>query len=288
MNYISFKINEEIKVKKFLEKNDFSKRAITDIVKAGYIIDDINTSNNQALKAGDILKIPIEDENLDYDPIKGKLDIVYEDCHILVVDKAANLTVNSKGQESLANHLAYYFKENNIKSKIRLVNRLDMNTSGLLMVAKNPYSFAYYQRQIEDNNFFKYYLAVVEGNVKIDKTLKTNLAYNEDRKRYEVGDEGKLAISHFKTIDYDQKNNISYIKADIKTGKTHQIRSQLSYLSHPIIGDKLYGSNIEIDRFLLHCSEIKFQRFIDRKLIDLKSKPPFSQYLVWKTFPYIL
>lgn len=273
MNYISFKINEDIKVKKFLEKNGFSKRAITDIVKVGYIIDDINTSNNQDLKAGDILKIPIEDENLDYDPIKGKLDIVYEDCHILVVDKAANLTVNSKGQESLANHLAYYFKENNIKSKIRLVNRLDMNTSGLLMVAKNPYAFAYYQKQIEDNNFFKYYLAVVEGNVKIDKTLKTKLAYNENMKRYDVGSEGRLAISHFKTIDYDQKNNISYIRADIKTGKTHQIRSQLSYLGHPIFGDKLYGSNIEMDRFLLHCYEIKFKRFIDRKLIDLNSKP---------------
>ena len=273
MNYISFKINEDIKVKKFLEKNGFSKRAITDIVKVGYIIDDINTSNNQDLKAGDILKIPIEDENLDYDPIKGKLDIVYEDCHILVVDKAANLTVNSKGQESLANHLSYYFQENNIKSKIRLVNRLDMNTSGLLMVAKNPYAFAYYQKQIEDNNFFKYYLAVVEGNVKIDKTLKTKLAYNENMKRYDVGSEGKLAISHFKTIDYDQKNNISYIRADIKTGKTHQIRSQLSYLGHPIIGDKLYGSNIEMDRFLLHCYEIKFKRFIDRKLIDLNSKP---------------
>ena len=273
MNYISFKINEDIKVKKFLEKNGFSKRAITDIVKVGYIIDDINTSNNQDLKAGDILKIPIEDENLDYDPIKGKLDIVYEDCHILVVDKAANLTVNSKGQESLANHLAYYFQDNNIKSKIRLVNRLDMNTSGLLMVAKNPYAFAYYQKQIEDNIFFKYYLAVVEGNVKIDKTIKTKLSYNENMKRYDVGSEGKLAISHFKTIDYDQKNNVSYIRADIRTGKTHQIRSQLSYLGHPIIGDKLYGSNIEMDRFLLHCYEIKFKRFIDRKLIDLNSKP---------------
>lgn len=273
MNYISFKINKDIKVKKFLEKNDFSKRAISDILKTGYIVDGIATSKNQDLKTGDILKIPIEDEDLDYDPIKADLDIVYEDCHIIVVDKASNLTVNSKGQESLANHLAYYFKENNIKSKIRLVNRLDMNTSGLLMVAKNPYSFAYYQRQIEDNNFFKYYLAVVDGNVKIDKTLKTNLAYNENMKRYDVANEGKLAISHFKTIDYDQKNNISYIKADIKTGKTHQIRSQLSYLDHPIIGDKLYGSNIEMDRFLLHCYEIKFKRFIDRKSIDLKSKP---------------
>lgn len=271
MNYISFKINEDIKVKKFLEKNGFSKRAITDILKAGYIIDDINTSNNQNLKAGDLLKIPIEDESLDYDPIKGKLDIVYEDCHILVVDKAANLTVNSKGQESLANHLAYYFQDNNVKSKIRLVNRLDMNTSGLLMVAKNPYAFAYYQKQIEDNNFFKFYLAVVEGNVKIDKTLKTKLAYNENMKRYDVASEGRLAISHFKTIDYDQKNNISYIRADIKTGKTHQIRSQLSYLGHPIIGDKLYGSKININRFLLHCYEIKFVRFIDYKNIDLVS-----------------
>lgn len=117
MNYISFKINKDIKVKKFLEKNDFSKRAISDILKTGYIVDGIATSKNQDLKTGDILKIPIEDEDLDYDPIKADLDIVYEDCHIIVVDKASNLTVNSKGQESLANHLAYYFKENNINQK---------------------------------------------------------------------------------------------------------------------------------------------------------------------------
>ena len=288
MNYISFKINKDIKVKKFLEKNAFSKRAITDIVKTGYIIDDINTSNNQDLKRGDILKIPIEDENLDYEPIKAKLNIVYDDFHILVVDKPANLTVNSKGQESLANHIAYYFRENDIKSKVRLINRLDMNTSGLLLVAKNPYAFAYYQKQIENNDFYKCYMAVVNGNVNINRTLKTKLTYNEDRKRYEVGEDGKLAISQFETIEYDQKNNISYIKVDIKTGKTHQIRSQLSYLRHPIIGDMLYGSNIEMDRFLLHCYEIKFKRFIDRKFIDIKSKPSFSQYLIWKTFPYIL
>lgn len=278
MNYISFEIRENIKVKRFLDKNGFSKRAITDILSEGYEINGIKTSKNQELKTGDVLSIIINDENLDYDPIKGDLKIVYEDEHILVVDKDYNLTVNSKGQISLANYISYYFKKNNIKSKIRLINRLDMNTSGLLMIAKNPYAFAYYQNQIEKNQFSKYYIAVVEGDFNINEKIQTQISYNDQRKRYEVSNVGKKAVTYFKTLSYDENNNISIIEADIRTGKTHQIRSQLSYLNHPIIGDKLYGSNINIDRFLLHCYKIKFCKFMDGKEICLSSDYNFDQY----------
>ena len=279
MKYISFEIGKDIKVKKFLEKNDFSKRAINYILKDGYLIDGIRTSKNQYLKSGDILNIPIIDENIDYEPIKGKIEIAYEDEHILVVEKDYNITVNSKGQESLANHIAYYFKKEDLKAKVRLVNRLDMNTSGLLMIAKNPYAFAYYQSQIENNKFSKNYLAVVKGKVNIDKLLETRLAYDKENKRYMVSDQGKLAISEFKTLNYDEAYDVTYINVDIKSGKTHQIRSQLSYLGHPIIGDKLYGSNVDIERFLLHCYKIKFYRFIDNKTVELVSNNNFDKFL---------
>lgn len=279
MNSINFKINEKITTKKFLLENNFSKRAIKEIFENGYFVNDDKVNKNFDLNINDSLIIPIAYENIDYDKVKGELEIVYEDQNILVVNKAYNLTVNSKGQISLANYLAYYFSENNIKSKVRLVNRLDMNTSGLLMVAKNPYSMAYYQNQIERILFKKNYLAVVEGKLDIDEIIKLNLAYNEDQKRYEVSKDGKTAITYFKTLTYDPSKDITYIIADIKTGKTHQIRASLSNLGYPIIGDKLYGSKIKLDRFLLHAYKIEFIRFLDGKKIILESDPNFEKFL---------
>lgn len=279
MNSINFRINEKITTKKFLLENNFSKRAIKDIIENGYFVNDYKVNKNFNLNIDDSLIIPIEDEKIDYDKAKGELEIIYEDHHILVVNKSYNLTVNSKGQISLANYLAYYFSENNIKAKVRLVNRLDMNTSGLLMVAKNPYSMAYYQNQIEKNLFKKNYLAVVEGKLDIDKLIKLNLVYNEEEKRYEVSKDGKTAITYFKTISYDSLKNITYVNADIKTGKTHQIRASLSNLGYPIIGDKLYGSKIKLDRFLLHAYKIEFIRFLDREKIILESDPNFGKFL---------
>lgn len=279
MKSINFKINEKITTKKFLLENNFSKKAIKDIFENGYFVNDDKVNKNLNLNIDDSLIIPIEDEKIDYDKAKGELEIIYEDHHILVVNKSYNLTVNSKGQISLANYLAYYFSENNIKAKVRLVNRLDMNTSGLLMVAKNPYSMAYYQNQIEKNLFKKNYLAVVEGKLDIDKLIKLNLAYNEEEKRYEVSKDGKTAITYFKTLNYDPSKDITYIIADIKTGKTHQIRASLSNLGYPIIGDKLYGSNSKLDRFLLHAYKIEFIRFLDGKKIILESDPNFEKFL---------
>lgn len=279
MKSINLKINEKINTKKFLLENNFSKRAIKDIFENGYFINDDKVNKNFNLNIDDSLIIPIEDEKIDYDKVKGELEIIYEDHHILVVNKAYNLTVNSKGQISLANYLAYYFSENNIKAKVRLVNRLDMNTSGLLMVAKNPYSMAYYQNQIEKNLFKKNYLAVIEGKLDIDKLIKLNLTYNEEEKRYEVSRDGKTAITYFKTLNYAPSKDITYIIADIKTGKTHQIRASLSNLGYPIIGDKLYGSKIKLDRFLLHAYKIEFIRFLDGKKIILESDPNFEKFL---------
>lgn len=279
MNSINFRINEKITTKKFLLENNFSKRSIKDIFENGYFVNDDKVNKNFNLNIDDSLIIPIEDEKIDYDKAKSELEIIYEDHHILVVNKSYNLTVNSKGQISLANYLAYYFSEKNIKAKVRLVNRLDMNTSGLLMVAKNPYSMAYYQNQIEKNLFKKNYLAVVEGKLDIDKLIKLNLTYNEEEKRYEVSRYGKTAITYFKTLNYDLSKDITYIIADIKTGKTHQIRASLSNLGYPIIGDKLYGSKIKLDRFLLHAYKIEFIRFLDGKKIILESDPDFEKFL---------
>lgn len=282
MKYIKFINLKKISLKNFLKEKSISIRAYQELVKSGILVNDDLVFKNISLKEGDIIKIRIEEENLDYEPIQGNLKIVYEDDNLLVINKPSGLTVNSKNQVSLANYLAYYFKENNIKAKIRLVSRLDMNTSGLMMVAKNKYAQAYYQKQIEENKIRKKYLAYVKGKLNIDKLYKIKLAYDEESKSYRKNNEGKEAITYFKTLEIGEK--YSLIECDIKTGKTHQIRSSLENLGFPIIGDKLYGSKYELERFLLHSYYLEFTEFLRQESIILEDFPDFKPFLMklWK------
>lgn len=286
MNYIKFVNLNKISLKKFLKEKSISMRAYKDLMKDGIFVNDNLVYRNIDIKKNDIVKIMIAEEDYDYKPIKGLLDIVYEDDNLLVINKDYGITVNSNNQVSLANHLAYYFKESGIKAKIRLVNRLDMNTSGLIMIAKNKYAQAYYQKQIEENLITKKYLAYVEGDYSIDKLYKINLAYDKDKKFYFNNEDGKLAITYFKTLEI--RNGYSIIECDIKTGKTHQIRASLSELGHPIIGDRLYGSKYELDRFLLHSYYLSFKEFISGESIILERYPNFKPFLEksWKYFSW--
>lgn len=278
MNYIKFVNNlEKITLKKFLKENYISKRACQDLIRDGIIVNDKAVNKNVSLGKGDFVKILVDEEDYDYEPIEGILDIVYENDNILVINKNYGLTVNSSNQVSLANNIAFYFKKKNIKAKIRLINRLDMNTSGLMMVAKNKYAQAYYQKQIEENKIIKKYLAYVEGDFKIDRLCKLNLSYNEDKKFYYVDKQGKEAITYFKTLESNDK--YSLIVCDIKTGKTHQIRASLCKLGHPIVGDRLYGSKYDLERFLLHSYFLSFEEFLTQESIILEDYPNFKPFL---------
>ncbi|WP_311486260.1 RluA family pseudouridine synthase [uncultured Anaerococcus sp.] len=278
MKYIKFKNSKKISLKKFLKEKSISMRAYQELIKGGIFVNDEPTFKNIALKEGDTIKIFIEDENLDYKPIEGDLKIVYEDDNLLVVNKPSGLTVNSNNQVSLANYLAYYFKENNIKAKIRLISRLDMNTSGLMMVAKNKYAQAYYQKQLEENKITKKYLAYIKGELNIDKLYKISLAYDESSKSYRENNDGKEAITYFKSIEVGGKYSV--IECDIKTGKTHQIRASLSNLEFPIIGDLLYGSEYQFERFLLHSYYLQFIEFLSQESIILEDFPDFKPFLM--------
>lgn len=277
MNYIIFENKGKNTVKTLLKKKHISNRSIKDLLDEGLLVNDRKVKRSINLNKGDRIKIKIPDESLDYEPIKGSLDIRYEAKNLLVVNKPSNLTVNSKGQESLANHLAFYFKKNDIRSKVRLINRLDMDTSGLMMVAKNKFSQAYYQKLIEENKIKKKYLAYVGGRLDINKLFKIKLSYDKENFLYRKDKSGKEALTHFKTVF--SKKSYSLIECDIKTGKTHQIRASLKSLGHPILGDKLYGSDIGLSRFLLHSYYLSFDEFLSEESIIIKDLPDFEPFL---------
>lgn len=284
MNNIEI-INKNSKtLKTLLKSHGFSKRSISELMKNGIKVNNDIVFRSIEIFKGDRISIDVDDEQLDHKPIKGDLKILYEDNNILIISKSSGLTINSAHDINLANIVAYYFKLNNINSKIRFINRLDMNTSGIMMIAKNKYAQAYYQNEIENNKIIKKYLAYVPGNVIIDKKISLILSYDEENKNYKVSDNGRKSITIFKTIERNEKYSI--IECDIKTGKTHQIRASLSYLGYPIIGDKLYGSEIDLNRFLLHSYYLSFTKFLSEESIFIKDVPNFQTLIqdLWKDY----
>ena len=140
----------------------------------------------------DEIWIAMAKEKIDYEPIAMDLHILYEDDDLLIVDKPAGVTVNSKDQVSLANGIAYYFKDRGIKRKIRFLNRLDRDTTGCIVIAKSGLAQSIYQQQMDDNTFEKWYMAIVEGLVESDSdSLTLPMTKSVDGIHYEVNSKGK-------------------------------------------------------------------------------------------------
>ena len=276
MRYIKYEVVEKTTVRKFLLGKGYSKRSVEDILSEGFLLNNKLSKKSKNLKPADKLSVVIKDENVDYEPVKGNFKIIYEDRDTLVISKDPNITVNSKGQISLANNIAYYFKSNNINSKVRFVNRLDMDTSGLILIAKNKYAHAFYQKQIENNEMVKKYIAVIDPNANLDMLYEERFSYDDKSKSYVVSKDGKTAKTIFKSLKSLDDRTI--VECQILTGKTHQIRASLSSLGYPIFGDILYGSDKNFDRFLLHSYKLSFRNFKDEENIKLVDYPNFISF----------
>lgn len=149
----------------------------------------------------DEIWIAMAKEKIDYEPIEMDLHILYEDDDLLIVDKPAGVTVNSKDQVSLANGVAYYFKENGIKRKVRFLNRLDRDTTGCIVIAKSGLAQSLYQQQMDDNTFEKWYMAAVEGIVEADEdSLVLPMDRSTDGIHYEVNPKGKETRTDFSVL----------------------------------------------------------------------------------------
>ena len=153
------------------------------------------------ISEGDEIWIAMAKEKIDHEPIEMDLHILYEDDDLLIVDKPAGVTVNSKDQVSLANGVAYYFKENGIKRKVRFLNRLDRDTTGCIVIAKSGLAQSLYQQQMDDNTFEKWYMAVVEGIVEADKdSLVLPMERSADGIHYEVNPKGKETRTDYSVL----------------------------------------------------------------------------------------
>ena len=153
------------------------------------------------ISEGDEIWIAMAKEKIDHEPIEMNLHILYEDDDLLIVDKPAGVTVNSKDQVSLANGVAFYFKEHGIKRKVRFLNRLDRDTTGCIVIAKSGLAQSLYQQQMDDNTFEKWYMATVEGLVDMDEdSLVLPMDRSTDGIHYEVNPKGKETRTDYSVL----------------------------------------------------------------------------------------
>lgn len=191
---------------------------------------------------------------------KKKLDIIYEDKEILVVNKPSGLLTVSTSKEkekTLFHEVANYIKKSNPKAKVFIVNRLDKDTSGIVLFAKNQ-DIKYMYQNMWDKLSIRNYVAIVKGNLEKKKgTIKSYLKETKTLLVYSSNDkkDGKLSITNYSVIKENKK--YSMLNIEIKTGRKNQIRVHLNDINHPILGDKKYG-NIKspINRLMLHANKL--------------------------------
>ena len=218
-----------------------------------------------------------ESENIIPTPIP--LNIIYEDEELLILDKPAGIAVHpsiSHYTDSLANGVKYYFDTIGLKRKIRPVNRLDLNTSGLIVFAKNEYVQECLIQQMQTNEFKKEYLAIVHGIFEnVQGTINLPMARKENSiiERC-ISENGQEAITHYEVLK--TSNDLSLVHCTLQTGRTHQIRVHMSAIGHPLVGDTLYGPNFSdsITRQALHSYKISFIHPISHQIVSFTSELP--------------
>jgi len=288
------KLKYIVKSKKYLNinevlKNEFriSTRLLNKLIKNrkiflnNKIVDTRTTVNNN-----DIISVILdfEEESENIVPTNVPLNIIYEDDAFLILNKPAGLAIHPSilhFNDSLSNGVKYYFNKIGLKRKIRPVNRLDLNTSGIVVFAKNEYIQECLIKQMRENKFKKEYLAIVCGNIRI-KNASINLPIaRKENSIIErcVNESGQSSITHYQVLKSNEE--ISLVKCILETGRTHQIRVHFSHIGHPLLGDTLYGSESNlINRQALHSYKIEFIHPISNKKISFEADLPNDMKII--------
>ncbi len=284
---LQFTIDENFAGKQvlaFLKYKNFSSRLIKDLKRNphGILIGNKKVTVLKTLKKGDVLTVYIKDkeeraENIT--PVNHPVEILYEDKDVVVCVKPPFMATHPSADNygtTLANALAYHFEQNGGPATIRPVNRLDKNTSGLILIAKNMHSSAVLSADLRDKKIKREYLAIVEGSPKDDEgTVDAPIArcYDSVIKRCVDFEKGDTAITHYKVI---KKGEFSLLRLWLETGRTHQIRVHMSYIGCPVAGDFLYGKEFSggIKRHALHSHTLEFVHPISGETMFFKSPMP--------------
>lgn len=288
---ISKSYNLEYNETKKVRLDSYLNEQLTDLTRSQlqkFIKEDNVLVNSQTVKktgtkltAGDkiIVNVP-EEEPIKAIPENIPIDIVYEDKDVIVVNKPQGMVVHPAAghpDKTLVNAILYHCKIND-DDVIRpgIVHRIDKDTSGLLMIAKNDLAKQSLMKQLKEKSNLREYLAIVHGNFK-EKTGKITAPLGRsktDRKKQAVVENGRHAVTHFTVLE--QFENYSLLKLKLETGRTHQIRVHLQYIGHPVAGDPLYGpkNTLSGNGQFLHAQTLGFVHPRTNEWMEFSIDPP--------------
>ncbi len=288
--------NKNTRLDVFLSTNfqTLTRSFIKNLIEKGNVtVNNKNVKSGYSLKVGDEIVVTIpEVKQTSIEPENIPLDIIYQDESLLVINKPQGMTVhpaNTVHSGTLVNALMYHIKDlSGINGELRpgIVHRLDKDTSGLLVVAKDDKTHLNLQKQIQTKICHRIYRAITYGKFnKEEGTIQTNLARGKSQyeKIFVVPQgQGRLAITNYRVLEYNQ--GFSYVEYELKTGRTHQIRVHSAHLGHPIVGDKLYGKQNEkfnLQGQLLHAYKLEFIHPVTNKTMVFEAPIPnyFTNFL---------
>lgn len=295
-NFFEFEVNEEynqVRLDKFISSqiDEATRSYIEKLIDENYVLlnSKVCNKNGKKIKVGDKILVNIpEDEDVDILPENIELKIVFENDDFILINKKYDMVVHpayGNYTGTLVNALMYYTENlSSVNGKIRpgIVHRLDKDTSGLILVAKNNNSHAKLATMFVDKTIHKTYLCIVKGNFssenlqgRIENLIGRDV---KDRKKMAIVEKnGKIAISNYKVIQ--QVEGYSLVEVAIETGRTHQIRVHMKSINHPILGDTVYGSTDKnAKRQMLHAYKLDFKNPIDNKEYNFTA-PLFDDFI---------
>lgn len=284
MNYTITETSKELTVKQYLLNLGYSQSLIRQLrnTENGITVEGESVYTTRVLKPGELLSVFIceEESSKNIVPTPMPLQIQYEDEHILVINKEAGIPIHpSQGNfdHTLANGIAYYFKEKNQAFIYRAINRLDRDTTGLLVLAKNPLSACILSDMVKKREIHRRYLAVVLGELPLSGTIDAPIARVDGSTIERCVDriKGEEACTHYKRLYYDPVTGHSLAGLCLETGRTHQIRVHLKSIGYPLPGDFLYYPDYRyIRRQALHSFRLEFLHPIKKELLIFEAPLP--------------
>ncbi|WP_195236797.1 RluA family pseudouridine synthase [Romboutsia sp. 1001285H_161024_C4] len=280
-NIISYTSEENSTLKEILlDKLNFSVRSLSKMKREqSMLVNGEFKKPSTKVKKGDLIEVKIEEDMANFTPQDLNLDILYDDFDIIMVNKPPFMVVHptkSHSEGTIANGITDYIIKKNEKVKVRFVNRLDMNTSGLVIVAKNAYAHHTLSLDMSKDKVEKTYITVVKGIVKEDFGTINQPIYRptEDSIKRVVDERGQESVTHYKVLE--RLNDATVLEVKLETGRTHQIRVHMNYIGHGIIGDELYGYVDEnlINRQALHAYSLKFNQPRTKEELEFKANLP--------------
>lgn len=280
-NLISYTNEVESTLKEvLLDKLNFSVRSISKMKREESVfVNGVYKKPSSKVNKGDLIEVKINEDMANFEAQNLNLDILYDDFDIIMVNKPPFMVVHptkSHFDNTIANGVTYYIKEKDEKVKIRFVNRLDMNTSGLVIVAKNAYAHHTLSLDMSNDDVEKKYITVVKGIVKDDEGTINEPIYRptEDSIKRVVDERGQASVTHYKVLE--RLDDATVLEVKLETGRTHQIRVHMSHIGHGIIGDELYGYEDEnlINRQALHAYSLVFNQPRTKERLEFKADLP--------------